>query len=730
MKSIRKEWNSHNILYYIGSLFAIIVLIISVLGGYLYHFYYQTVYADFQKGNEQQLSAIVSLHENGMRTVDDIVIQMSLSDDVNRFLLQEQPQKAIKLKEQLKRYTTVSQFFNLLLYQYHGDEYLYTDATSVRTDLFCTEGCVMEYVTAERLRELLLEPTLQLRILREQESTGSWINRILANKNKILFFRGVPPNCDGTLVFMVPDTYYNKLLGSAPEEKRRYFLYYDGQVIVSRGSAAVSDEEICGLLSGEGEGTRQVQLDSGQFLLSVFEGESGILYGSLQSMDIFTDKFVSSQWGIIWLMLVCAISAGFAVMVFSNRIAKKVRYLNLLLNDEANYDLHSIENGIETLVTSQKESEKENLSLKKARFIRDFIRGGFTDRKEMLLAAQGAGLQVDYVLYLVVLIRNRELSNESMVYSCMLNSIEEGKNVEGYGVRLISNNQNLFVLFANEQAEMETALQEFLKIEKEYCQEYIVAASNYHSSFSESSRAYLEANTAFDNHLLLDNSQIIRFGEAAQVDYTSLLPENYLHRLRYAIRTGDRESMEMAVRDICQRMKRENASLYAFRILYNDIIHVLLSEWKGAESRLNDFCNVFTLSQCLNIQDFYGLLCDVCNGIIDQREGVPAENSDVTQVAITYMQENFHDPELTMNALAEYLHISSVTLAVEFKNEMDVRPSDYLANLRMEKAKELLRNTNMLVREISLAVGYEDAHVFMRRFKKHTGMTPGQYREE
>ena len=69
-----------------------------------------------------------------------------------------------------------------------------------------------------------------------------------------------------------------------------------------------------------------------------------------------------------------------------------------------------------------------------------------------------------------------------------------------------------------------------------------------------------------------------------------------------------------------------------------------------------------------------------------------------------------------------------MTLSVEFKNEMDIKPSDYLANLRMEKAKELLKNTDMRIREISFQVGYEDDRVFKRRFKKYTGMTPGEYR--
>ena len=93
------------------------------------------------------------------------------------------------------------------------------------------------------------------------------------------------------------------------------------------------------------------------------------------------------------------------------------------------------------------------------------------------------------------------------------------------------------------------------------------------------------------------------------------------------------------------------------------------------------------------------------------------------------MNENYHDPNLTMITLAEYLKISSVILSVEFKNEIGISPSQYLANLRVEKAKELLSNSNMLIKDISNAVGYEDDYVFRRWFKKYTGMTPGQYRE-
>lgn len=195
----------------------------------------------------------------------------------------------------------------------------------------------------------------------------------------------------------------------------------------------------------------------------------------------------------------------------------------------------------------------------------------------------------------------------------------------------------------------------------------------------------------------------------------NVLPDSYLQKLRQALRSRDKAGVERAVEDICMRMTKKSPSLPMFRLLYNDIIHVLISEWKAESAGLESIYNVFTLSQCLTIQDFNDFLCEACSMIMKSRPEENVDRSRLVERAVHYMEENFSRTELTMSALADYLHISSVTLAVEFKNKMGIRPSDYLANLRMEQARELLVTTNMLIREISLSVGYEDDHVFTRR---------------
>ncbi len=62
------------------------------------------------------------------------------------------------------------------------------------------------------------------------------------------------------------------------------------------------------------------------------------------------------------------------------------------------------------------------------------------------------------------------------------------------------------------------------------------------------------------------------------------------------------------------------------------------------------------------------------------------------------------------------------------KKEVNQNFTDYLWKLRLDKAKELLRDTKQSIDEISEAVGYLNTSSFRRKFKQDTGLTPSQYR--
>ena len=86
------------------------------------------------------------------------------------------------------------------------------------------------------------------------------------------------------------------------------------------------------------------------------------------------------------------------------------------------------------------------------------------------------------------------------------------------------------------------------------------------------------------------------------------------------------------------------------------------------------------------------------------------------------------DPELSLNEVAAQVNLSAGHFSTVFSQETGQTFKEYLTELRIKKAKELLRTTTLKAFEICDQVGYNDPHYFSHVFHKHTGLTPIEYR--
>ena len=93
-----------------------------------------------------------------------------------------------------------------------------------------------------------------------------------------------------------------------------------------------------------------------------------------------------------------------------------------------------------------------------------------------------------------------------------------------------------------------------------------------------------------------------------------------------------------------------------------------------------------------------------------------------------YVKKNYGNNELTLNMVASHVGISPSYFSTIFRQETGNSFTEYLTEIRMEKAKELLRCTNKRTGEISFDIGYRDSHYFSYIFKKTQGVTPKEYR--
>lgn len=95
--------------------------------------------------------------------------------------------------------------------------------------------------------------------------------------------------------------------------------------------------------------------------------------------------------------------------------------------------------------------------------------------------------------------------------------------------------------------------------------------------------------------------------------------------------------------------------------------------------------------------------------------------------ALEWLDEHFEGP-MTLEDIVAAGEMSQSTLQRCFRRCFGSSPLNYVLELRMDKARHLLRNTEAKVKEIAPKVGIEDANYFTRRFRQHAGVEPTAYR--
>jgi len=158
------------------------------------------------------------------------------------------------------------------------------------------------------------------------------------------------------------------------------------------------------------------------------------------------------------------------------------------------------------------------------------------------------------------------------------------------------------------------------------------------------------------------------------------------------------------------------------------LLHSTISRW-GLQDKIPDQRSLLHLGEYTCMKDAVQYLYLVADELVRFKRSNEQERANVVIHALcSYVKENL-EKDLSLVRLAELHHFNPSYLSRFFKQEMGINVSEFIDDCRIRRAKELLQNTNLMVREVSLQVGYEAAHSFTRLFKKLTGMTPQEYRE-
>ncbi len=146
-------------------------------------------------------------------------------------------------------------------------------------------------------------------------------------------------------------------------------------------------------------------------------------------------------------------------------------------------------------------------------------------------------------------------------------------------------------------------------------------------------------------------------------------------------------------------------------------------------SRCGDFKHMVRTFQTVEQTKRY--ISNVMGTTIELREGVSKyTNTSLLKAARSYIEHNFDNEEISLNSVAASVNLSPNYFSTIFSQEMGQTFIEYLTQVRMKKAKELLRSSSMKTSEIAYAVGYKDAHYFSYLFKKTQKCTPREFKSQ
>lgn len=246
----------------------------------------------------------------------------------------------------------------------------------------------------------------------------------------------------------------------------------------------------------------------------------------------------------------------------------------------------------------------------------------------------------------------------------------------------------------------------------------IAYSKRYECFYDNTSRVYGENDS-------------IRTGDDS--DYAAKLPGD--EAVRNLVYKADRANMQAYLKALMERytQKAVNPNLVTDQMieLLIDIKSQLTQVYKDRAFFILRHQNIWNLYKVRTARRLEALMDRVISEAAGDIENIIENKGNYSLMSrITdYIHQNCMSPDFSATEAADEVNLSRNYFLKIFKENMGMVFGDYVTKIRMDKAKELLKNTDMTVYSISLEVGYESQYHFSRKFKSLYGVSPIEYRK-
>lgn len=312
-----------------------------------------------------------------------------------------------------------------------------------------------------------------------------------------------------------------------------------------------------------------------------------------------------------------------------------------------------------------------------------------------------------------------------------------------YEFDIINIKSSLYIVMnygENEKKQIEAACLKVLEYFKQRISigekiEITIALGKEVKDLKDIAESFKSAQLLIEDRIIRGTGKIIEI-HGIETDKTEL-EELYYHfskKFIKAVELLNIEEIKKVVSSFKKDISFKNIRGAELKALINEIGNIYNVTMKRNNIKIDfvseDFENLRNLIEdCSSTETLFNELLEYFTSSLNVLEGDKSHNN-LRQIgeAKKYIEENYMK-NITLEDLGAYLGFNPSYFSSLFKKETGTSFIEYLSKVRVEKAKDLLRESDLRIQDICLMVGYNDVKYFAKSFIKHTGLKPNEYRK-
>ncbi|MCJ8013237.1 helix-turn-helix domain-containing protein [Paenibacillus sp. KQZ6P-2] len=308
----------------------------------------------------------------------------------------------------------------------------------------------------------------------------------------------------------------------------------------------------------------------------------------------------------------------------------------------------------------------------------------------------------------------------------------------GYGVELSQLDQLGLIISFNLSSTMDEIwhMQQIVEAVRSHMLESfdmipMIGVGTCYVNLDQLNQSFIEACSAFEMRVSTDHGSVSYFEKLSYTpDHAFWIPNNTLLKLSQSLKQGSYDVAAQMIHSAIQSLRTSELSALLTRCICFDLLNTILKTASelGNHGMMQQVAPNMIYSNSLDEleRSLLNLASEICNQV--EQDNQKEEQSIIDQI-VAYIDGHYTDNTLSLETVAFEFGISPSHVSRSFKDKMGLNFIQYIWQKRMEEVMHQLKMTNDPLKDIILKVGYLDTPNFIRKFKKETGYTPGQYRK-